>query len=41
MDLATWGIGVAKATPLKGLMEDPEQMQKDDHEERHACQPEY
>ena len=32
-------VGAAKAAPLEGLMEDPEKMQQDDHEDRHACQP--
>jgi hypothetical protein len=34
------GYGVAEATPAGALMEHPEQVQQDDHENRHACQPE-
>jgi len=33
-------VGAPKAAPLTGLMEDPEKVQKDDHGDRHASQPE-
>jgi len=33
-------VEAAKAAPLNRLMKDSEKVQQNDHEDRHACQPE-